>query len=134
MTVPALDMLTEAAGTMTRRWPWVVVTLLCCLVIPSLSSGAMSGKEWRGLSDFNRSTYVAGVLDGWQAIQLTLPSGAGRYQFDQFGRLPACAVGNGMATGQTNAIVEKYMKDHPDEWQLSMPFLIVKAMNSACHD
>jgi len=26
------------------------------------------------------------------------------------------------------------MKDHPDEWHLAMPFLIVKAMNSACHE
>lgn len=137
MTMPTLDTLprrAEAEGTMTRRWPWIVVTLVYCLVIPSLSSGATSGNEWRGLSDFNRAIYVAGVLDGWQAVRLTLPPGAERYQFDQFGRLPSCAVGNGMSTEQTNAIVENYIKAHPDEWHLAMPFLIVKAMNSACHE
>jgi hypothetical protein len=32
-----------------------------------------------------------------------------------------------MTSGQTNAIVEKYVRDHPDEWHLAMPFLIVKA-------
>jgi len=137
MTVPTLETLSrpvEAASTMARRWPWIVVTLVYCLVVPSPSSGATSGNEWRGLSDFNRALYVAGVLDGWQAVRVTLPPGAERYQFDQFGKLPSCAVGNGMTTGQTSAIVERYMKDHPDEWHLAMPFLIVKAVNSACHE
>jgi len=70
MTMPTLETLSrpvEAASTMTRRWPWIVVTLVYCLVVPSPSSGATSGNEWRGLSDFNRALYVAGVLDGWLA-------------------------------------------------------------------
>jgi hypothetical protein len=78
MTVPTLETLSrpvEAASTMTRRWPWIVVTLVYCVVIPSPSSGATSGHEWRGLSDFNRALYVAGVLDGWQAVRVTLPPG-----------------------------------------------------------
>jgi len=93
MTVPTLETLSrpvEAASTMTRRWPWIVVALVYCVVIPSPSSGATSGNEWRGLSDFNRALYVAGVLDGWQAVRVTLPPGAERYQFDQFQTALVC--------------------------------------------
>jgi hypothetical protein len=108
----------------------VNVLIAACLFF-AVDAEAISGDEWRRLSQTAQQYYVIGVLDGWDNLgTITLlaeqqpPVGTG------FTRQIECTVG--MASVQINAIIQKYMESNPSQWHYNMALLVWTALDEVC--
>jgi len=117
-----------------------VVALLCCLLAVALYGTpalALDGNAWLRLSETARAHYVAGVVDTWfgakdlskgleDGIPIYVPGGVEL----AFTRASDCI--RGKPYSQVVAIVEKYMKDHPEKWHYDMTSSIFVAVYKTC--
>ena len=108
----------------------VNVLITACLLF-AVDAEAISGDEWRRLSQTAREYYVIGVLDGWDNLgTITLlaeqqpPVGTG------FTKQIDCTLG--MASVQINAIIQKYMENNPSQWHSNMALLVWTALDEVC--
>jgi hypothetical protein len=104
---------------------WAVVCV-SALVLPEQSPGT-SGTEWQRLGSITKAVYLAGILEGWD-FQLVI-AGSGDEQIEN---IVLCQGRRTMQWGQIAAIVQKYVDDHPTEWDRPMPFIVLRAMTEAC--
>jgi len=108
----------------------VNVLIAACLLF-AVDAEAISGDEWRQLSQTAQQYYVIGVLDGWDNLgTITLlaeqrpPVGTG------FTKQIDCTVG--MASVQINAIIQKYMENNRSQWHYNMALLVWTALDEVC--
>jgi hypothetical protein len=113
---------------MVRAVNAFLITL--CLLF-AVDAEAISGDEWRRLSQTAQRYYVIGVLDGWDNLgTITLlaeqqpPLGTG------FTKQIECTAG--MAYAQINVIIQKYMENNPSQWHNSMVLLVWPALAEVC--
>ena len=91
--------------------------------IATIKKGFYNGNDFRNKSSTLRLYYVMGVLDGLMAGQLIDTD-------DDLNWLSGCI--SGMTNEQVRAIVEKYLKAHPEEWHQNMNVLVVRALMNVC--
>ncbi len=112
--------------------------LLLATLLVSLDVDAFTGNQWRGWSESERKSYIAGTLDGWNLLETTLTLVAQGRDVD-----PAissllqnvrCAQQRRMTYEQMVGIVAKFMQDHPERWQQEMSMLTWDAMSQACRN
>src|SRR3989304_4019674 len=119
--------------TVERGFRRILVVLSVLLTLFSGQAAALSGSEYRTLSDSSKFFYVAGVLDGWGNV-IGVMDGAkekSRTVDHMFGTIIRCAAGR-MPHGQVRAIVDKFVADNPAKWHLQMEGLVWEAMWEAC--
>jgi hypothetical protein len=115
---------------------------LCCLLVlvcvlsPSLAHG-IDGNAWIKQPENARAVYFIGLWDGWAYLQSEgeahrkgQPDAAPGYIDSFLDGLKDCHKEKPMR--QLIAIVEKYMKDHPESWHYSMGSLVVVALGDSC--
>lgn len=117
---------------------YLVRLMLCaCLLSYSLPANATTGNEWKGMRKNARISYILGVVDGWINV------GSVRHARQEqqcsvydilYDPIVSCvtkknAKWNGF---QMFAVVEKYMKDHPEEWNIDFSVIIFFAITNAC--
>jgi hypothetical protein len=76
------------------------------------------------LGESERQTYTTGLIDGFFGAALF---GADNEAAE---RLNACT--KSMDSKQISAIILKYVKDHPEGWNLPLSMQAYNAMNGAC--
>jgi len=74
-----------------------------------------------------QSAYAMGLLDGfYMAPMFGAPE-------DSNLLIPICNCVEGMKASQVAAIIEKFIKDHPEQWHWDAKFEGYSAMREACH-
>jgi hypothetical protein len=117
------------------RRTWHVVA--GCIAVVSVFAGeaaGITGNEYRALSPLARLSYVVGVVDGWETVGILgaiqnepQPSFVTKHT-----DLARCPIDRQMTRGQTQAIVDKYIADHPADWNYRAAQLVFLAMYEAC--
>jgi hypothetical protein len=110
-------------------------------VTPGVATGQAAtaitrGNEWRELSEPMRFGYVIGVIESADWLRLVDRAAPPLVRVDSptsrlVGLLETCE-GKGMTREQLVAMVDKYLKDHPEKWHLLMPELVLSALRAAC--
>ena len=77
-----------------------------------------------------RSGYLGEVVSGLKLVTDTNPSYAQGVVERTFRLTSDCA--QPMTYGQIIAIVEKYMKDHPEAWHYRMASIVFSAVQATC--
>lgn len=90
----------------------------------AIKTGFYSGNEYRQLSQSQKMTYAAGVVDG---IFLAPLYGAPKRQLLW---LESCIVG--ITDEQVTAIIDKFMGENPARWHEPMHILAFTALRAAC--
>jgi hypothetical protein len=115
---------------------WITAFMLCgsaalCGAPPALAQGgvaiphsAFTGETYRNLDNVSRAYYLAGLVDGL----LGAPLLAGNARLAE--TLHECLLQ--FHPAQTVAIVDKYIADHPADWQLDMHILALQALRAVC--
>ena len=99
---------------------------------------ALDGTTWRSLDQDVRAVYVWGVVEtrGHIRVAYELEQKESARQMTStekhFVDLEQCITKRHMKWAQVVAIVEKYMNDHPDQWNYQMSSIIWSAMDEAC--
>jgi hypothetical protein len=91
------------------------------LLIPH---SAMTGESYRSLDQYARRFYIVGLLDGLLGSPLF---GANQGLAGEFHR---CLLQ--FHSEQDMAIIDKWVTDHPTEWQTDMHTLAIQAFLEAC--
>lgn len=113
----------------------LLVATLCLLAVPT-SASAIPGNEYRRFPDIWRLAYVSGMLDGWVGADVAVSGlgGGNRVVDATFGHIARCITSKRMSRGQTQAIADKYIQDHPSEWHNEMSATVWSAMMEACKE
>src|SRR5271170_2612180 len=90
----------------------------------AIPHSAFTGETYRSLDNVSRGFYVAGLVDGLLGAPLL---GAGAHLTET---LHQCLLQ--FHPAQTVAIVDKYIADHPTDWQLDMHILALQALRGVC--
>jgi hypothetical protein len=89
--------------------------LIIACVLFAVEANAISGNQWKQLSQTQQQTYVIGVLDAWDNLaQVALLVKQQPSSVTGFTELVKC-VQKGMSYSQINAIVQKYMENNPSQ-------------------
>lgn len=115
---------------------WVVLFFITLIYSAGSSIMAQTSKDQgvivgRGFINGNnfisntisKKAYVTGVIDGFYAGQMINNDKA-------FYWLKKCT--EGMTNTQITAIVDKYLKNHPEEWHDYMNILVYKSLVDVC--
>lgn len=127
---------------MAKRWSHSTVRLCCllslvvCVLAPSLASG-VDGNAWLKLPENVRAGYLVGVFDGWAVLQSEGEAYRKRHSDAVPGYIENVLDGlkdchKGKPPTQLIAIVDKYVKDHPEDWHFSMASLVSVALGEQC--
>jgi len=115
---------------MVRKVKAFLVTL--CLLFAAEAT-AISGNEWKQLSQTARVYYVMGVLDGWDNLGNLISRTNPNQQLSvvtNHAKLVNCVAG--MTHSQIAAIVQKYMENNPARWHSAMTLLVWLALYEVC--
>lgn len=89
-----------------------------------IHTGFITGQKFRDLSELQKRSYAAGMLDGMLLAPLF---GAAK---ERTGWFEACVTG--MSDEQLAAILSKYLSDNPTRWHESVHLLFYSALHSTC--
>jgi Ssp1 endopeptidase immunity protein Rap1a len=118
-------------ATVMGRKGLTIVTLTLILFLPKVLWG-LTGNEWNTLSPASKQGYVWGVYDAWSNLH-SLDIEVSKEEGNPIlSRLVKCTIDKRMTYGETSAIVEKYMRDHPEKWHYTMASLMWDAVDDAC--
>lgn len=90
----------------------------------SVQNGYGEVTTYRDFPNWVRGHYVTGVIDG---LFVSTLFGASE---EAMRTLKACL--NGVNSVQLTAIVDKYINDHPGEWQNGTQIMVYRAMREFC--
>jgi len=89
-------------------------------------NGFLIGQEYLDYDARTQQGYAMGVVDGmWLAPMFGAPDGGTKLK-----SLGACM--EGMYNVQIKAIIDKFLKDHPERWNDQMHLVAFTAMTEAC--
>lgn len=117
----------------------VIVIIVCTLIFSSHlnsafaegikhQSGMISGNEYLS-SGLSKRSYVTGIIDGI-FIGPVFSETTGDKSLIWW--LQNCLAG--MENTQMVAIIDKYMKEHPEEWHEDMHVIVYRAFANLCPD
>jgi hypothetical protein len=111
---------------------FALTTAFFSLFAPSLAqsidyaaSGFVTGNTYRLLPYESQVMYSQGVIDGLLA--------AGLYGADRPELMTLIKCTEGMNGQQVAAILNNYLVQHPERWQLSMNWIAYRSMQDACN-
>jgi hypothetical protein len=97
---------------------------LCRSAIAGVSLLAwINGNAYHRLDETNKRSYVVGVTEGLVYATSSL-------QEDIYRRMGACL--EGVTTGQLQAMVDKWIEAHPEQWDRAAADLVYTALQNAC--
>ena len=107
------------------------VFLFTVLLINNLSPAhALTGNEWQSMNGSWHAGYVAGVLDGWsEAASKELMDGKSN---SVWMKVLSCITTMKITYRQVAATVEKYVKEHPEEWHNEASTLVYRSLTEIC--
>jgi len=105
------------------RQDFIVVAQKSSFHVAYIKPGFLNGNNFRNKSNIGKLYYVMGVLDGLLAGQFLDTN-------DDVDWLSGCL--NEMSNEQVRAIVEKYLKNHPEEWHNPMSSLVFNSIIKSC--
>jgi hypothetical protein len=112
---------------------------LLCITMPLSAVDALTGNDWRMLPERVRQGYVTGVLDVWTTVvdvSKEVQKGNPRYipstEVRMFSPATTCYREN-MTYGQVFAVVDRYMSQHPENWDYAMATLVWDTMHQTCN-
>jgi hypothetical protein len=105
--------------------------LIAACLLFAVDAPAITGNEWRQLSQTAQQYYIIGVLDGWDNLgTITLLAEQKPPLESGFTKQIECTAG--MAYAQINVIIQKYMENNPSQWNNSMVLLVWPALAEVC--
>jgi hypothetical protein len=103
----------ESGGLEMARTVKAFLVTICLLF--AVEARAISGNEWRQLSQTAQVYYVIGVFDGSSEFKDTiLQTQEQTPVITGFEKVANCAAG--MQVGQVLAIIQRYVETNPAEW------------------
>ena len=105
--------------------------LLLILLFPGLENAhAITGYEWQSMNGSWRRGYVAGVLDAWaEAASAGHKEGKSNTVWIQ---TLSCIATKKISYRQVAATVDRYVKEHPEEWHKDAPALVYSSLADVC--
>jgi hypothetical protein len=91
-----------------------------------IRTGFLNGSDFLDMKQNEKVRFVDGFWDG----VLVAPMFEARDDNDNFVFLRSCT--DGMSDVQIAAIIEKYLKDHPEVWHLQLNMNAYNALTLAC--
>ena len=94
-------------------------------------SYAVTGNDWQKWNEDTKTAYVSGVVDTWKHVAHR----ANEYRATEFTKSYSSAVDclkGRRPYSQISAIVEKWMKDHPEHWHYELTSLVWEAVHHSC--
>ncbi len=98
-------------------------------LLSSLDAFAITGNDWNVQPKDVQGFYILGVTQGWReasVIEGNIRKGGSSMTF-----LVDC-LKQGMTYNQVIAIVERYMREHPEKWHSQMSTLIFVGLSEMC--
>lgn len=83
----------------------------------------VNGEAFLRLSEGAKVYYVMGVIDGF----IGAPFGSDEKRVEVFGQCIRQRTNT-----QISAILEKYLRDNPDQWHIPVPYIISMALEKVC--
>jgi hypothetical protein len=118
------------------RYSIGLATVLLSLIILRPPAIGWDGNEFLKVHQTLRAAYIAGAVDTYVGIKGTVEAARskGSYSAGGLEQVIAESVGciHEMPYAQVVAIVEKYMKDHPERWHYAMADSIFGALWETC--
>ncbi|MDD2904562.1 MAG: hypothetical protein PHU44_19195 [Syntrophales bacterium] len=114
----------------------VTIILIAVLLLIILGKGmaqaasftGFTGNDYLKMDKHSQIGYLSGVRDAFLINQIIMEEkNVNDVNIDQFVK---CTTG--MTAFQIQALINKYLKNHPEDWHMLMPFLIVKAVLMNC--
>ncbi len=87
-------------------------------------TGILNGNAWLEESELEQVMYVTGAIDG-----LVFASVFDADMSQVFAFAECCS---GMTVDQITAIVQKYLDQHPEDWQEPMNYITYEAITTNC--
>ena len=120
---------------LTRMRGGIRVAQVLFFLILSLKTSqpyaGISGAEWNSLSADAQTSYVAGIVDAWQAVSALLEKGKLDLLQESSNRLTECLDKRPMPYSQLRAIFSKHLRENADRWDghasLLMPPVLIRA-------
>ncbi len=116
-------------ATLTMRIATFALPLVISITVVS-SSYALSGNEWRGLSEVEKTFYVMGVVDDWDLSSFVRDDETPTMRIQIIQHLTKCM--KQMTYEQIAAIVNKWMNANPEKWSWRMSYSVYQALFGAC--
>jgi hypothetical protein len=111
----------------------VLVALAFILCLPNVLWG-LTGNNWKELPDTAKQSYVAGVYDAFMTIYHSDTEILKTESNPSLSKVVKCVREKRMPYAQIMSIVDKYFRDHPENWNYDMAGLIWGALLSACKE
>ncbi len=87
-------------------------------------TGILYGNAWLEASELEQVLYVTGAIDGLVFASVFDADVSQVFAFAE------CCVG--MTVAQITAIVQKYLEQHPEDWQEPMNYITYEAITTNC--
>jgi hypothetical protein len=130
-TAGIMSMKTEHSGRGKFVVPALLVAFSLYYTQPAL---AISGNRWLKLKTDERVAYISGVLDTWDD-DVALCEKKPEEPWCAYVKLayePIILCSQHRTYSEIFAVVQKYMKEHPEEWERSMTGHIWIALYESC--
>jgi hypothetical protein len=99
-----------------------LLVVACTALVVAVPSHAVTGNEYRALSETSRQAWVAGTIDGILTAQLVLAQ-----------KQPALAKClSQLVVAQQRAIFEKALEADPERWHFPAAFKLLTTFNEYC--
>ena len=109
-----------------RRLGRLCLLLVLVLCLEPCSAIAITGNQWRQYSEDAKGFYLTGLFDAWNFSD-ALQDASGKVILSS---VKPC-LGN-MTYDQLIAILDKYMKEHPERWNQQLTLILLPALGGAC--
>lgn len=112
------------------------VTQMLLFLILSLNTSqpyaGISGADWNSLSPDAQTSYVAGIVDAWQAVSAILEKGKLELLQESAAQLTECLDKRPMPYAQLGAIFSKFLRENPERWDGHASLLMTPVLIRAC--
>ena len=88
----------------------VIKSISLAIALTSTTAQALSANDVLAVPIENQKAYISGVIDGMAFLGAT------------------CGIGDNQTYGQTIAVVQKYLAQHPERWTEEMNILVATAI------
>ncbi len=106
----------------------VLPGLLILLLWAGMAWG-MTGTEWNNYDAVTHQAYVLGLVNGWNFA--SLKDGNDKWK-QLYAPLNTCQMDRKMTVGQLAAILDKYLKENPEEWNYSVASILFNRLDAIC--